>query len=449
MVAVVGNTGIPLDPTTEARARVLLKKKKAVIHKYRPIFTIRLLDRETGVTHPTEIKTDTGSVHVGISICNEFHEIVNEQRDLLEDEPERHRERAANRRNRRNRLWHRKPGYMNDTKPDGWLAPTIQHKEDAIIYLIDAYAEVLPITKIIVETGKFDTMALEAIEAGKPLPEGTDYQHGERYETETLRQAVFTRDGFTCQCCGRGVKDHAILHVHHIGFWRHDRTNRLNNLLTVCEKCHTPKNHKPGGQLYGLKPSAKSLKDAGFMNSVRFRIVDDLRLLYGDEMVVATCGAATKLARQKLHVKKTHSNDAYCMGELHPKHRAPFRYFEKVRRHNRIMEKFYDAVYVDTRDSSQKKGSAIGCNRTKRNIPRNNPNNERVYRGDKVKAGRRVVRTQHYDLRPGDIVSYKGKRYVVKGAKNNGKAVALGTCNPSVNNVKLIRHTGGWRELTT
>ena len=57
MVAVVGSSGRPLDPTTEYRTRKLLKAGKAVIYRYRPIFTIRLTNREGGVTHPIEYKT--------------------------------------------------------------------------------------------------------------------------------------------------------------------------------------------------------------------------------------------------------------------------------------------------------------------------------------------------------------------------------------------------------
>lgn len=444
MVAVVGSCGKPLDPTTEYRARKLLKAGKAVTYRYRPVFTIKLTQREDGETHPMEYKTDTGSVHIGISICNEYHEVVNEQRDLIEDEPERIRDRAKYRRGRRNRLWHRKPGFDKDTKEDGWLAPSIRHKAEIMVQLAVVYGEVLPITRYIFETGKFDTQELKAIEEGKPLPEGKDYQRGERYRTDTLRNAVFSRDGYTCQCCGRGVKEKAILYVHHVGFWKHDRTNRLSNLLTVCEKCHSSKNHKPGGILFGLKPVTRTLKDATFMNSVRWRIVEMMRTRVGKENVVPTNGAATKQARFELHVRKTHSNDAYCMGELHPKHRAHFRYLKKVRRHNRVLEKFYDASYIDIRDSTVKKGAQIGCNRTKRNIPRKNDRNERMYRGGKMKAGKRVIRKASYTIRPGDIVSYKGKRYIVKGMKNNGQAVSLGTCNPSINSITPIRHIGGW-----
>ena len=89
-VAVVDRLGSPLMPTTERKARILLKKGRAVIHKYRPMFTIRLTDREGGTTQPLEYKCDTGYQHIGISICTEKHEYVNAQYDMLPDEVERH-----------------------------------------------------------------------------------------------------------------------------------------------------------------------------------------------------------------------------------------------------------------------------------------------------------------------------------------------------------------------
>ena len=44
-VAVVSKTGMLLMPTSEYRARKLLKSKKAIIHGYHP-FTIQLTERE-------------------------------------------------------------------------------------------------------------------------------------------------------------------------------------------------------------------------------------------------------------------------------------------------------------------------------------------------------------------------------------------------------------------
>ncbi|SFU57530.1 RRXRR domain-containing protein [Butyrivibrio sp. INlla21] len=55
MVAVLSKTGIRLMPTTNYKARKLLKSRRAVIYQYRP-FTIRLLDREDGNVQIVEFK---------------------------------------------------------------------------------------------------------------------------------------------------------------------------------------------------------------------------------------------------------------------------------------------------------------------------------------------------------------------------------------------------------
>lgn len=53
MVAVISKTGKRLMPTSEYKARKLLKSKKAVICNYKP-FAIRLLNNVTEDTQPIE-----------------------------------------------------------------------------------------------------------------------------------------------------------------------------------------------------------------------------------------------------------------------------------------------------------------------------------------------------------------------------------------------------------
>ena len=81
------------------------------------------------------------------------------------------------------------------------------------------------------------------------------------------------------------MKDGVILHTHHIIYCSNGGTDRINNLLTVCDKCHTPKNHKPGGKLWGLKPFAGTFRDATFMNTVRWQIVNEVKEKFPDDSV--------------------------------------------------------------------------------------------------------------------------------------------------------------------
>ena len=451
-IAVISASGKKLMPTNSYRARKLLKLKRAVIHKYKPVFTIKLIDRVDGYTQPIEYKCDTGYQNIGISICSDKKEFINEQRDLLKDETKKHSNRRKYRSNRRNRLRYRKARWNNRKgliSKDGF-APSIRNKRDVHIRLYEEYYRVFPITKVVFEIGQFDTQVLKAVELGLPVPVGIDYQQGEQYGYATLREAVFARDNYTCICCGKSaIKDGVKLRIHHIGYLSGDRSNRMANLGSVCENCHTSKNHKPGGKLYNLKPKLKTFKGATFMTIVRYSLIKQLKATTSDIDIKVTYGAATKLARKSLNVKKTHSNDAYCMGEFHPKHRSDFKHYKKCRHNNRVLSKFYDAKYRDLRDGSVKTGSQLSCGRTSRRISRHTELNERIYRGHKISKGRLSIRRQHYQYRPGDIVWVEGKKYTVKGVISNGTRISLNEINPvSINKIDKIVHTGGWAKAS-
>lgn len=447
-VAVISASGKKLMPTNSYRARRLLKSKRAVIYRYRPVFTIKLVDRTNGYTQPIEYKCDTGYQNIGISICSDTKEFVNEQRDLLKDEVKRHSDSRKYRRTRRNRLRYRKTRWNNRKgmiSKDGF-APSIRNKRDVHVRLYEEYYKVFPITKAVFEMGQFDTQVLKAVEAGLPVPEGTDYQRGEQYGYATLREAVFARDSYTCICCGKSaIKDGIKLKIHHIGYLSGDRSNRMANLGSVCESCHTSKNHKPGGKLYSLKPELKTFKGATFMTTVRYSMVKQLKAATPDVDIRVTYGAATKLARRVLSVKKTHSNDAYCMGEFHPEHRSDFKHYRKCRRNSRVLSRFYDAKYRDLRDGSVKTGSQLSCGRTNRKISRHAELDERIYRAHKISRGRVSIRRQHYSLRPGDKVLYDGKVYFVTGMQNSGTHVKLTNGKVcSLKKVHVLQHCNAW-----
>ncbi len=419
MVAVVDKNGVPLMPTSEYKARRLMKKGRAEIFQYRP-FTIRIVDREGGDTQPIEYCSDTGSVHVGISIKSEKHEYVDAQFDLQPDEKENHDAQRKHRRSRRNHKRYREPRFDNRKREEGWIAPSLQHKKERQQDIFRMYAKVMPITSATFEVGKFDTQELAAIEAGEKLPEGKEYQQGIQYQHETLRKAVFARDDYKCVVCGRGIEDHAILHIHHLGFKVHDHSDRAGNLATVCEKCHTPANHKKGGKLWDLDPEAKPMKDAAFMNTVRWMLVNELKAEFPEVEFHTTYGAMTSVIRKSRNIPKTHANDAYCIGNFFPKHRTKPALFKKVLRNDRRLQKFYDAVYIDTRDGEKKKGNALSCGRIKRNRNKSGEN-LRKYRGRKVSSGHVSIRRGRAPLSAGSKVLYNDEILTVKGTHRNKK----------------------------
>ncbi|HPT54811.1 MAG TPA: RNA-guided endonuclease IscB, partial [Fervidobacterium sp.] len=321
------------------------------------------------------------------------------------------KERRMYRRIRRSRLRYRKRRFDNriSTKKEGWLAPSIKHKLDSHVRFVDYLKKILPITNIVVEVANFDTHKLK-----NPDVTGEGYQQGEQQDFWNVREYVLYRDNYTCQLCG---KKNTILEVHHIGYWKQDRTDRPGNLITLCAKCHNSNNHKDGGKLYGMKPVQKPLKDATFMSTIRWKLVNTLMCGY-------TYGYITKSKRVSLGLEKTHYNDAFCIaGGINQQRIEPI-YFEQNRRNNRSLEKFYDAKYVDIRDKTIKTGQELFCGRRTRNKNLNEENLHKC-RGAKVSKGRRNIRKQRHAYQPKDIVIFEGKQYSVQGVQNKGEYIKL------------------------
>ena len=175
------------------------------------------------------------------------------------------------------------------------------------------------------------------------------------------------------------------------------------------------------------------------MNTVRWKIVQAVKDLDSNLTVHATYGADTKLSRRDHSITKTHANDAYCMGMFQPGHRAPEQLLKKKRRNNRVLSKFYDAKYIDSRDGVKKSGSDLSCGRTNRSEPRNGEQNLRIFHGKKVSKGRISVRRQRYQ------VMYKKHTYVAVGTHNNGRAVVLNLGKSvSVSKLRILHHAGAF-----
>ena len=443
-VAVMSKTGMRLMPTSEYRARKLLKSKKATVYGYHP-FTIQLTEREVGDVQPVEFCMDTGYLHIGMSVKSKKHEYLGMQVDTLTDEKQKHDSSRMYRRQRRGRKRYRQSRFNNRKRNDGWIAPSLEHKKDIHIQIISRISNVMPVTNITLEMGNFDTQVLKALEEGNPLPQGIDYQHGERYGIATLREAVFSRDKYTCQCCGRTIADGAILHVHHIIYRSRGGTNCMSNLATVCDRCHTPANHKPGGKLYNWKPKIASFKGATYMTTIRWKLYNEVKYKFPDVKIHITYGAETKERRRVFDITKSHINDAFVMGQFHPKHRSKPVCYKKKRRNNRCLEKFYDAKYIDSRDGKKKSGQELFNGRINRNHKKDSENLHQ-YRRQKVSAGRRTIRKQHYSIQPHDIVVFNKQQFETSGCHCNGTRAILLLQKKSVaiKKLSIYKYAGGY-----
>ena len=439
-VYVISKNGERLMPTTRlGRVRHLLKEGKAHITKRKP-FTIQLNYESTAYTQEIELCVDTGAQHIGVSVKSESREYSSIQFDLLPDEKERHDDCRKYRRTRRNRKRYRKARFNNRKSHAEvkWLAPSLANKAGRHIDIIKNYVSAAPISDVYIEMGQFDIQVLAAIQEGKPIPVGVDYQHGPQYGIDTLREAVFQRDKYTCRFCGRSAfdqKDRAILHAHHAYYWRGQHGDRLEELATCCEKCHTTANHQPDGKLWGFDEKLPRYVGAAFMNSVKWYI---WKILKRDLPcnVHMTYGAVTKRSRIDLGLEKSHTNDAYAMGKLHPPVKTEPLLLQKVRRNDRILQKFYDKVLIDTRSGKKVKGKKLGCERTKRCESRHSDKNLRKYRGDTISKGHVNIRRSRTKIKPGSIVEIDGEQMVVLGTHTN-----YNKCGTTVTNVQFIGKT--------
>ena len=444
-IFVLNKDGEPMMPTTRpGRVRHLVKEGKAKIVKHRP-FTIQLTYESTNFRQPIEFCCDTGDHHVGISLKSEAKEYLSDEYRPLANEKERHDDCRKMRRARRNRNRYRKPRFNNRKGREGKLPPSVEHKVDVNLKAFSELMQVCPITQAVFEVGAFDTQLLAAIQKGEKIPEGEDYQRGPRYNIATLREAVFARDGYRCRICRKGVEDNVVLRVHHALYWKSRHGNQMDELITCCSNCHTPANHKKGGKLYGYTPQPmKSYAGAATMNQMRWQIVNKAKEIAPDIPIRITYGANTKAMRKFLGLEKSHVNDAYAMGDFHPEKCAEFRVIQKVRRNNRILEKFYDAKYIDSRDGKKRKGAELASGRTCRNKSLNG-DNLRVYRQRKVSKGRRTIRRRRYSIQHNDRVKFSGSIYTVKGCQHYGEYVALDNGKSvSVKSVIPVGHAGGW-----
>lgn len=450
MVFVISKNGERLMPTKRlGKVRHLLKNNKAVVFKYNP-FTVQLTYDTKSYIQPMELCMDTGYEHIGLSVKSKTTEYISGQYDMLANEKQHHDDCRKYRRTRRNRLRYRKPRFNNrvSSEKEGWLAPSLKHKADLHIDVIKKYISIMPIIDIYVEVGQFDTTVLASVQAGLPIPEGVDYQYGPNYGINTLREAVFQRDNYTCQFCGRSsFKDNAILHMHHMLFWKNRHGNSLKELATCCDRCHTPANHQKDGLLWGKEIKFKGVPEAAFMNSVKWYVYNETKKLGINTHL--TYGVATKEARLTLNLEKSHINDAYSMGNYHPDDRVIPMYFKKKRRNNRVLSKFYDAKYIDARTGKKATGKELYNGRIKRNHNLDSENFHK-YRAKKVSKGRTSVRTKRYNIQPGDIVLFEGQKYVSRGCHCKGNRVILDDGKSvSVKKIKILKKIGGMEQFLT
>jgi len=375
-VFVVNMREHPLMPTTPRKARILLKNGKPKVIRRTP-FTIQLNYPTAEFKQPITLGVDAGYSKIGFSAIAEKTELIAGEILLRKDIPKKLEARRKYRCNRRSRLWYRKPRFNNRKKSKGWLAPSIKHKFDSHVRLVEKINKLLPITRTIIEVASFDIQKLQ-----NPNIQGVEYQQGTLFGY-TIRNYLLERWAHHCVYC---KKKSIPLEIDHIIPRSRGGTNRVDNLTITCKKCNLKKGNKLTSEcsanlrkiILSIQQQAKKIfKAATFMTMVRWKIVEQLDCQY-------TYGDLTKYNRMRLGLSKSHINDAFIIAG--GSSQEFIRHFDvkQIRRNNRSLQK----------------------NR---------------------KGFKRSIRTQRYPYQPNDLVRYDNQVYRVVGTHCKGVRVLLFT----------------------
>lgn len=310
MVFVLGRNKMPLMPCTEKRARILLTRRRAVMHSMYP-FTIRLKDRKNGDKQPIREKIDPGSKTTGIALVSEEKVLWIADLKHKTSIKDTLMKRSGYRRGRRSRnLRYRAPRFDNRKRPEGWLPPSLQARVGSVTSWGRRLSSLCPITDCSVETVRFDTQKLQ-----NPEISGIEYQQGTLLGYE-IREYLLEKWGRKCVYCGR---ENVPLEVEHMVPKSRNGTKRISNLTLSCEDCNDKKDNLTAEEFgfpYLMVEAQRPLRDVAAVNSTRAAIYRELVGLFG--RVEVSTGGRTKYNRVRLGLPKTHYYDALCVGESTP-----------------------------------------------------------------------------------------------------------------------------------
>jgi 5-methylcytosine-specific restriction endonuclease McrA len=311
-VFVVDKNRNPLMPCHPARAKELLDKGKAAVLRRYP-FTIILKYAVESNNQPVAFKVDPGSRITGLALVAEFKcgkrciwagELTHRGQKIKDNLLSR-RQLRRGRRGRKTR--YRKPRFLNRTRPEGWLPPSLQSRVDNVFTWLTRLYEVAPVTHLTMELVKFDMQKME-----NPEISGIEYQQGQ-LEGYEVREYLLEKWGRKCAYCG---VTNVPLEVEHIVPKSRGGSNRPSNLTLACTPCNQKKNNQTAEE-FGFPliqaQAKKPLKDAAAVNATRWKLFETLKST-GLPLEKGT-GSRTKFNRRQQDYPKTHWLDAVCLGE--------------------------------------------------------------------------------------------------------------------------------------
>jgi 5-methylcytosine-specific restriction endonuclease McrA len=320
-VFVLDTDFIPLEPLHPARARQLLRNRKAAIFRRFPLTIILKESRPESAVTPLRLKIDPGAKHTGMALVNDvtgevvFAAELKHRGFAIRDALTSRRQLRRGRRARKTR--YRAPRFLNRIRPKGWLAPSLQSRVENIKTWVERLCKLAPIEAISQELVRFDMQLMR-----NPEIQGKEYQQGTLAGYET-REYLLEKWGRECAYCG--VKD-VPLQIEHIHPRAKGGSNSITNLTLSCEKCNTKKGTKdikdflkkdPAKLTKILAQTKRPLADAAAVNTTRTRLLNALK---ETGLPIETgSGGLTKFNRSQQNLEKTHWLDAACVGKSTPK----------------------------------------------------------------------------------------------------------------------------------
>lgn len=429
-IYILNSDGQPLMPTKRlGMIRYWLKTKQA--HWYKNSRTIIQFNRPTESHLQNMIQGCDLGDHLGISVVTNKQEVYSSESYCNgNDTHKRMQKRKMYRQTRRNRLRHRVKRFNN--RKHAKYAPSIMRKLQFQIHEIKRLNEFLPINKRIFEGSVFNINTL------------THHMYQQK-GYQTLLDFLYVRDSGCDALDGKHYLKSALV-IHHLVHRANGGTNNPDNLVLLTRVHHNQANHNNGVLDNLTKQRQQTFKNVDTRGAYFMNILNVELPKYFD--YISIFGYITANKRKQYGINKAHHDDAFVIagGNSQVTRLNYCIYREKLRNNNHSLEKFYDATYQDTRDKQIKKGAILSSGRTSRS--RELPyNNQRLYRAHKIKKGRRVIRRNHYQLRPFDLVKYDNQVYQVKGIQNKGNYVKLINNSKSIvkaiSKVKILYHVNG------
>ena len=326
-VYVISKEGKPLMPCSKTKAKKILKEGKAQIVGYKP-FTVRLVFQCENQVQPITLGIDPGYENIGLSVVSKKRELFSSEVKLRTNISKLLTEKSMYRRGKRNKLWHRKPRFLNRKRKAGSLPPSIQHRLSSHLRMVKKICSLLPISKINFETANFDIQKMK-----NPKIENVQYQKGDLYEYENLKSYLVQREQARCQLCSKKPTKGNSFRIHHIIPRKDGGTDKPDNLSLLHEKCHDRLHQK---NLHHLLKKNKQFKAETFMSTIRWKLAEELKNICTDFSL--SFGYITKIKRHALKLEKDHHTDAFVIASGEGQERIQPCEFLQKRRNNRCLQ---------------------------------------------------------------------------------------------------------------